>query len=57
MILIQQSAPEKQIYEQFQLPEKALPLVIVLDEAGSIMNACAGYNVGTAELALKQLNK
>ncbi len=57
ILLIQESVSNKQIYEQFQLPGKALPLVVILDEAGNVMNACAGYNVGTAELALKQLKE
>ncbi len=54
-VLIQQSSPDSNIYEQFQLPKKALPLVVVFDQEGNAVNACAGYNVGTGELVLNAL--
>lgn len=57
MICLQESEPDDRIYQQFQLPENALPLVVIFDELGNMVNACAGYNVGTAELALKQIKK
>lgn len=54
-VLIQRSAPDIAIYKQFELPKKALPLVVVIDKKGNAVNACAGYNVGTGELVLNAL--